>query len=410
MLGLDDKPVTPLASEQLIGKKVLLVDDNAVNREILRRQLSRWGMHCTAASSGAEAQAICRDTPCQADLIMLDQHMPGMDGLSLAGWMREHPGLTATPILILSSGPLKEDAERARKLQVSGYLTKPVTDIDLLVAIKRSLGICERDSNANQPNARQAEHRGQALHILLVEDNPINQQLAIRLLERWGHKVNLAVNGLEAVNLVCRDTPVDLVLMDMQMPVMDGVDATQQIRRHESEHGRTRLPIIAMTANAMQGDRELCLEAGMDDYLSKPINQAELAAKLRIFSPASSVSPAYVSLDSAFTPPATGNFDYAAAISAMDAEIVEILTPAFLEHYAHEFNSLSQAIKQADAAEAMRRAHGLKGTLAAFGAQPAERLAAEIEALTARGETHALQAMVNQLEAELGKLVAVLNP
>ena len=410
LLGMDDTPVKPLATEKLKGKKVLLVDDNAVNREILRRQLSRWEMPCTAASSGAEAQAICRDTPCQVDLIMLDQHMPGMDGLTLASWIREQPNLAATPVLILSSGPLKEDAERARKLQVSGYLTKPVTDVDLLAAIKRALGICERAPRSTQIIDKQQGSPLQVLNILLVEDNRINQQLAIRLLERWGHTVNLAVNGQEAFNLTCtQGLHPDIVLMDMQMPVMNGIEATKLIRAHETRHNLARIPIIAMTANAMQGDRELCLEAGMNDYLSKPINQAELAAKLRMFAPATPANPAYIPLDVGLTATVDNNFDYANAMAAMDAEIIEILAPAFLEHYAHEFNTLSQAVKQGDAAEAMRRAHGLKGTLAAFDAKPAERLTAEIEALTARGETRSLQAVVEQLEVELHKLTAVLR-
>lgn len=408
LLGLDDRPVTPLSTEKLIGKRVLLVDDNAINREILLRQLKRWGMRCTATSSGTEAQSLCSQNSCQPELIMLDQHMPGMDGLTLASWMRDQPHLQTTPILILSSGPLKDDATRARALQVNGYLTKPVTDVDLLAAIKRALGMTE-NSSPNRQNEHKQHAASDTLDILLVEDNPINQQLAIRLLERWGHTVNLAVNGQEAVNRIRRQERFDIVLMDMQMPIMSGIEATELIRRHETEHNLARVPIIAMTANAMQGDREQCLEAGMDDYLSKPINQADLAAKLRMFSPPAASAQSLVSPEAGFAASSPEPFDYAAGVAAMDPEMIEILAPVFLEHYSNELNNLSQAITRNDAPEAMRRAHGLRGTLAAFGAKPAERLAAEIETLSRRGATQGLQVLFSHLDAELHQLIAVLR-
>lgn len=409
VLGMDDKPLTPLATELLIGKQVLVVDDNAVNREIFLRQLTRWGVRCMAASSGEQAKSLCNEAGCQPDLVLLDQHMPGMDGLTLATWMREQAHLCTTPMLVLSSGPLKDDAERARALNLNGYLTKPLTDVDLLAAVKRALGVAGGEPVRGALSSPQPDAAAHALKVLLVEDNLVNQQLAIRLLEKWGHEVTLAVHGSQAVERLSAGEHYDMVLMDMQMPVMGGVEATRLIRAHEAEHARARVPIIAMTANAMQGDRELCLEAGMDDYLSKPINQVELAAKLRMFSPTTlSADTSGLLVSDAVVPPAVP-FDYALAVASMDVEMIEILTPAFLQHYQSEFRSLTQAVSQGEAAEAMRRAHGLRGTLAAFGAQPAERHAAEIELLAGRGELQALHALLGQLEDELSELVAVLR-
>lgn len=286
VLGVDATPVTPPATEPLAGKRVLVVDDNAVNREILRRQLAGWGMQATAAGSGAEAQDLCIHHDCRPDLVLIDQQMPEMDGLTLAAWMREQPDLIGTPLLILSSGPLKNDAERARTLQLRGYLIKPLTDVDLLPAVKRALGMDDIAPVPDRPQVSQPRAAESVLDVLLVEDNPVNQQLAIRLLEKWGHTVTLAVHGREAVGRLGAGERYDLILMDMQMPVMGGIEATRLIRAHEAECGLARVPIMAMTANSMQGDRELCMEAGMDDYLSKPINQVELLEKLRRFSPA----------------------------------------------------------------------------------------------------------------------------
>jgi len=412
-LGLDDQPVAPLATELLAGKQVLVVDDNAVNREIFLRQLTRWGMQAVAASSGEEAQTLCGGSDCHPDLVLLDQHMPEMDGLTLAAWLRTQAQLQATPMLILSSGPLKDDAERARNLQLRGFLTKPITDIDLLTAIKRALGVADGALAPNRaaPTRPAAEER--VLNVLLVEDNPINQQLAIRLLEKWGHHVTLAVHGQEAVDRLCGGARYDLVLMDMQMPVLGGVEATRLIRAHEVAQGLSRVPIMAMTANAMQGDREACLAAGMDDYLSKPINQVELAAKLRLFAPQGApvnAAPTRDALPEAgrAVPPAP-TFDYAAALAVMDAEIVEIIAPAFLDHYQNELASLRTGIAAGDSAEAMRRAHGLKGTLAAFGAEPAMRRAAEIEALAKVEDLTGLPPLLHGLEEEVAKLVATLR-
>jgi len=235
--------------------------------------------------------------------------------------------------------------------------------------------------------------------ILLVEDNPVNQKLAKVLLERRGYQVTIAENGQQALAAIAGQA-FEIVLMDMQMPVMGGVEATQRIRQRETEQGLPRLPIVAMTANAMQGDRETCLAAGMDDYLTKPIKAADLEAKLHLLlrAPAGQRDAAPL--------PA---FDYGAAVSGMDSEIIEIIAPAFLEHYRRELDALRQAIAHQDSATTERRAHALKGTLAAFGAQPAEYCAAQLESLAKAGAHARLDALFADLAAEMEKLASALS-
>ncbi|WP_153132722.1 ATP-binding protein [Dechloromonas hortensis] len=235
--------------------------------------------------------------------------------------------------------------------------------------------------------------------ILLVEDNPVNQKLAKVLLERRGYQVTIAENGQQALAAIAGQA-FEIVLMDMQMPVMGGVEATQRIRQRETEQGLPRLPIVAMTANAMQGDRETCLAAGMDDYLTKPIKAADLEAKLHLLlrAPAGQRDAAPLAA-----------FDYGAAVSSMDSEIIEIIAPAFLEHYRRELDALRQAIAHQDSATTERRAHALKGTLAAFGAQPAEYCAAQLESLAKAGAHARLDALFADLAAEMEKLASALS-
>ena len=240
------------------------------------------------------------------------------------------------------------------------------------------------------------------LEILLVEDNPVNQQLSQKLLGKWGHRVTLATNGREAVERISAGEHFALVLMDMQMPVMGGIEATRSIRTIEVEQSRPRLPIIAMTASAMQGDRDLCLSAGMDAYLPKPIKPRELLQILKKYSP---VTPQKSLLaDTVATP-----FDYAASVVSMDSEVIQILTPAFLEHYQQELNAILHALAAGDSQNVRRHAHGLKGTLADFGALPAERCAARIELLAAEGSLDSATPYATNLTAEVGKLVVALQ-
>ncbi len=264
-------------------------------------------------------------------------------------------------------------------------------------------------------NPDRTAQRTAVLEVLLVEDNPVNQQLATRLLEKWGHRVTLATDGQQALDALGQKS-FDVALMDMQMPVMGGLEATQEIRRRETAQGTTRLHIIAMTANAMQGDREVCLDAGMDDYIAKPIKAADLAARLHLLSwtdvpgrTADAQHSATIAGEPAKAASMLSGFDYAAAVRAMDAEIVDVITPAFLEHFPGDCAQLRAALAAADAPGVMRVAHSMRGSLSAFGAEPATRRAAELEALARSGDLRAAGALAERLFAEVDHLLKILR-
>lgn len=287
--GIQDTPTrnrVPRDIAILRDMNVLIVDDNATNQQILLKMLRNWQTVPKAVESGAraittlqEAQRLGKFFP----LILLDAHMPEMDGFTLADHIKKNPNWETATIMMLSSAGQRGDAKRCRELGVAAYLTKPIGQEELLEAILNALGTTPARQIAPALVTRYSlrEHVSH-MNILLAEDNTVNQVLAIRLLEKRGHSVTLAANGKEALAALERQS-FDLVLMDVQMPGMDGFAATAAIREKEKSSG-VRIPIIAMTAHAMVGDRDRCLEAGMDDYISKPIRAQELIKLLDRYS------------------------------------------------------------------------------------------------------------------------------
>jgi CheY-like chemotaxis protein len=282
----DWKAGTSLEGEQALlrGRRLLVVDDNATNRRILALQAQAWGMLTqTAANPGEALQWLQQGAP--FDLAILDLQMPEMDGIELAGEIRKLETAARLPLVLLSSLGGRETARESTEF--AAVLAKPLHQsalFDVLVTIF---------ARKPQPSARPGQDRltldaGMAarhpLRILLAEDNVVNQKLALRLLSQMGYRADLAANGLEVLQAIARQ-PYDVILMDVQMPEMDGLEATRSLCAQLSVSQRPR--IIAMTANAMQGDREMCLEAGMDDYLSKPIRVDELVQALERCRPAS---------------------------------------------------------------------------------------------------------------------------
>ena len=288
-LGLQKTPARILVPRDPItlrDMRVLVVDDNATNRQILLKMLANWHINPTAAESGAKAIIALRESQGLGriyPLILLDAQMPEMDGFALAETIKRNPDWKSATIMMLSSAGQRGDARRCRELGVTAYLTKPVRQAELLDAILTALGTKPTKETfpalVTRHSLREASDH---LRILLVEDNPVNQLLAVRLLEKRGHSVTVAGNGKEALATLEKST-FDLVFMDVQMPQMDGFEATVAIREKEGASG-DHLPIIAMTAHAMAGDRERCLKAGMDDYISKPIRPQELADLLKHYS------------------------------------------------------------------------------------------------------------------------------
>ncbi len=292
-LGVRHEPFVqslPAALTILPGLPVLVVDDNATNRRVLAELLTHWQMQPIVVDSGPAALAVLRQATAAGtpiSLVLLDGHMPEMDGFTLAEQITQNPDLAGATILMLTSGSYARDLARCRELGIAVYLLKPIKQAELKTAILTALGT--RAAGALDPPQRTQDvsslwrPRAQtqcapSLHILLAEDNIVNQKLAVRLLEKRGHAVVVAGNGRAALAALERET-FDLILMDVQMPEMDGLEATATIRAKE-RFTHTHIPIIALTAHAMKGDHERCLAAGMDGYLTKPLKANELFATI----------------------------------------------------------------------------------------------------------------------------------
>jgi two-component system sensor histidine kinase/response regulator len=274
-------PIGTIAPPEVLrGAKVLVVDDNRTNRRILEGMLRRWEMNLTLVEGGEEALTKLSEAQREGKpyvLILTDVHMPGMDGFELVEQVRRRPELSAPTILMLTSAGQRGDAERCRELGVAAYLLKPIRQSELREAIARVLGAREQTGAiplVTRYSLQDARDLETVLRVLVAEDNPVNQRLAVRLLEKRGHRVVVAANGLEALDALAKDT-FDLVFMDVQMPEMGGFEATAGIRERERGTARHQV-VIALTAHAMKGDRDRCLACGMDGYLSKPIRPQEL--------------------------------------------------------------------------------------------------------------------------------------
>ncbi|MDP9279776.1 MAG: response regulator [Gemmatimonadota bacterium] len=269
-----------------------MVDDNATNRRILEEILIAWGMKPKLVDGGFAAiealdSALAAGKP--FSLALIDFQMPDLDGFGLAERIKARPELGTTLIMMLSSVGHRGDAIRFRELGVASYLTKPVRQSVLQDAMLSVLAGSDRPHERQLVTRHTINEAHRLLRILVAEDNAVNRQLVTALLEKRGHTVVVVVNGLQAVNAVARGG-FDLLIMDVQMPEMDGWEATAAIRKAEAATGG-HIPIIALTAHAMKGDREACLVAGMDGYLSKPINSGELFALLDSLSGGAAIPP-----------------------------------------------------------------------------------------------------------------------
>jgi two-component system, sensor histidine kinase and response regulator len=271
----------------LQGVNVLIVDDNGTNRIILHNMVERWGMNPTSVSDGEQALDVlsaAENANHAYGLILTDMHMPRMDGFGLVGHLKDRVKFSTPTIMMLTSGGQRGDAARCEELGIAAYLIKPVRQAELREAVIRVLHAKQEQLPVPLITRYSLRDKGdsfRSLHILLAEDNRVNQKIATRLLEKRGHHVVLAENGEEALGALAQDS-FDLVLMDVHMPHMDGIEAAISIREKEKSTGLHQ-PVIAMTALAMTGDRERCLAAGMDGYLSKPIDLQKLDELLAVY-------------------------------------------------------------------------------------------------------------------------------
>jgi two-component system sensor histidine kinase/response regulator len=394
---------------KLDGTPVLVVDDNATNRRILEELVRRWGMRPTLASGGEAALALLEQAAAVGapfPLVLLDLHMPEVDGFTVAGRVRANPLLAQTAVVMLTSGGRPGDLARCRALGITAHLLKPVAQSELLEAVARALRFSLERAGVHAPTAQETvPEKRRPLQILLAEDNLVNQRLAVGLLEKRGHTVVVAGDGKQALAALARES-FDLVFMDVQMPDMGGFEATAHIREGEKLTGR-HLPIVAMTAHAMTGDRERCLASGMDGYVSKPVQAAQLFWTIdEVLAGGSRDQPTSVSAPA----PALVVFDRAATLERVggDEELLGQIARLFVAECPQRLQEIEEAISRQDAQALERSAHKFRGMVSNFCASSAVSTAAELEAMGRAGVLAGAPVAYEALEVALRQLTPVL--
>jgi signal transduction histidine kinase/CheY-like chemotaxis protein/HPt (histidine-containing phosphotransfer) domain-containing protein len=440
-------PLAILPSNDLEGRRILIVDDNESNRMILHHLVTGWGMIDDVAKDAEEALQRVREAAARGisyDLAILDVIMPGKDGLQLAREFRRDPAGAGMRIVVLTSLLQRGHAEQARQAGAMGYLPKPVCHDQLRECLRTVLGIAREiapEPGYLAPATPQlvtrhtlADHRPRQ-RILIVEDNLINQKLAVRMAEKLGYQAFVAENGEEALKAM-ETEDFAVVIMDCQMPVMDGFEATRRIRdneqrqssidnRQSTEPDADRLtndesrmtasphiPIIAVTANAMQGDREHCLAAGMDDYLAKPIQMETLRAVLHRWAAPSMARGTVSDLPAQDHNSARGVFDPASMFRNIgeDNHLFAQLVELFLDQYPAMLANIKEGLIQADSVAVERTAHSLKGTAGNLCAPEVVLAASRLEALGHLGALQDAPLIYAHLEQEVLRLVQALGP
>jgi two-component system, sensor histidine kinase and response regulator len=405
----EDVVSPPLDSSRLTGLRILIVDDNATNRRILETMCLNWQMLPTCVGDAHTALELLRKAARQGpayDLVITDASMPDVDGFTFADHIHQDSAIRSTLVMMLTSLDRMGDASRCDELGIKSYLIKPVKQSDLFDAIVLALE-GERRGPTVSPIAPETLPRLRSLNVLLAEDSLANQKLAKGLLTRWGHHLTIVNNGLEAVAAVRRHG-FDLVLMDVQMPELDGIEATKQIRGLEAGGGR-RTPIIAMTAHAMKGDKERCLAAGMDAYCPKPVRPRELHDAILKVIPSALPAPGQAEAASRPTKsvkgngePATSRIDWPAALKSMqnDETLLLDVIDAHLTEIPQIVDNLQAAIAAQDATAVRRLAHTIKGNLRALHAiEPI--VAAQLEADAAAGDLSKAQSLFAETLSQL---------
>ena len=392
---------------------VLIVDDNETNRIILVDMLMKWGMRVESAENADAALALLKQglqSGRDFSLIITDLHMPIVDGFGLVEAIRRNSQLAAIPILILSSSTQSSQRARIRELGIAALLIKPVQPSELLDAILNAVGGVKNPEMVHQTPALLLAGTKTGTKVLLAEDNLVNSTLARKLLEKHGHTVVVAENGQEALEVLARET-VDLVLMDVQMPVMDGLTAIAAIRKKEVGT-EVHQPIIALTAHSMKGDREKCLAAGADDYLTKPIHPPALFAvleRIRAAKTAPRADPAAAA--TAKAKDTANSLDMAEALERVegDNELLEEIARIFLEECAKSLTEIRKALEIPDANALEQLSHRLKGSSSNLGARSLAQSAAELEMMARAGDLRSARLQFNTVEAEARKLCSELE-
>ena len=402
----------PVEEESLAGLRVLVVDDHATNRTIVEQNLLSWGMSPACAENGKQALDVLRAAAADGEpypLALLDFHMPAMDGIELATEIKQDPALDRTRLVLLTSLSERGNMEAAQRAGFQGYLTKPVTKTSLLDCIATVMGMREvEDWTRLVTRQSLAEARAQdRARLLVAEDNIVNQKVAVKTLEKLGYRVDVASNGLEAVDAVA-STGYAAVLMDCQMPQMDGYDATRAIRGLEGEASKT--PIIAMTAAAMKEDEEKALAAGMDAYVAKPVKQDVLAAVLQRWIRHGNAVDAPAEAE---TEPEDGVLDDATIgrLRELDDDVggMAELAELFITDAQKNIETLRRAVAGGDAETARGAAHSLKGSAGNFGAHKLSQMCGIVEQGAAKGELSAVSEHLEGIQAEFDRVTEALR-
>jgi PAS domain S-box-containing protein len=410
----------PIASRgRLRGVRILVVDDNATNREILIIRLASWGMRPADTADGSGALKLLADGQAAGDpfqVALLDLQMPEMDGETLARKIQADPCLAGIRLVQLSSLGDRSDSRRLEANGFSAALTKPVRHTELFSLLAKVLESSSPDqpisAAVSQPARNQqklSEKTG--VRLLLVEDNIVNQQVALGILKKLGLRADATADGLEAIKAL-ETIPYDLVLMDVQMPHMDGLEATRRIRDPQSAVLDHQVPIIAMTAHAMQGDQEICLEAGMNDYISKPVEPRKLADTVNRWLPARSAAdppkaepfgPSPEVKPHLEQPPV---FDRNALMKRLmgDFELAQVIIGDFIEDIPIQILALKTFLGNGDAVGAERQAHTIKGASANLGGEALQAAAHRIEKFCKAGDLPSACASLPELDQQFNLL------
>ena len=398
----------PVKREGLQDLPVLVVDDNATNRRILEELLTHWGLHPIVADSGQAALTALQKAAEDGEpfpLVLLDAHMPFLDGFMVAERIKQSSALAGATIMMLTSGGHPGDAARCRELGITSYLTKPIKQSDLLNAIFSALYSSTTETTSSSPRSVTPKN-SPTLPLLLVEDNIVNQHLALQMLRKRGYSVVVTNNGQEALAVLAREK-FALILMDMQMPVMDGFATTAAIRQQEHDSGE-HIPIVALTAHAMNGDRERCLAAGMDAYLSKPFQAQQLCQVIESLAPSlPSYAPTEVNHES--LPEVI--FDQRAVLERVegDVELLREIIGLFFEETPELLSAIRESIARRDNAALEQTTHSLKGIVSNFGAQAAREAALRLEVIGRSGDLTYAEPARAELEKEIAALMQALT-
>ncbi len=409
-----------VSNDEIQGTHILVVDDNATNREVLSTQLRAWGGRPEEATDGPSSLLALRRASDAGDpfvAAILDMQMPDMDGADVARAIKADESLKHTRLVLMTSVGQRGDAREMEEIGFSAYLVKPARQSDLFDSLSAVLARSTVSHAKQRIVTRHVvrEMRRGAVRILLAEDNITNQQVAIGLLKKLGLRADAVGDGVEAIRSL-ETLPYDLVLMDVQMPEMDGLEATRRIRDPESAVLNHQVPIVAMTAHAMQGDRERCLEAGMDDYVTKPISPIALAEALdrwlpRDYAGLPARAPDEPVAGSHQTSTEAPVFDRAGLLARLigDEVLARTVVDGFLEDTPRQIEALRDCLRTGDAAGAIRQAHIIKGASATVGGEALSAVAGEMEKAATSGDLDTGRGHLPDLESQFGRLRAAMS-